>query len=179
MNELLQLITDCKPAQDYKELKELFDFLVPHNPKIILEIGLYQCGLLKLWGKVLNPDLVIGIDDTMIATEAAKDLDGGIIVIAPVKSQDKATYEQVKEILDSKKIDLLFIDGDHHYQEVEQDFEIYSSLLADKALVIFHDIAVADYDFCQVQSFWNDFKGNYSHKEIKYSVGTGIVFWES
>lgn len=37
------------------------------------------------------------------------------------------------------KIDLLFIDGDHSYEGVKLDFELYSKLLAPKGVVILHD----------------------------------------
>lgn len=174
-----QAIVECKPAQDYKELREFFEFLVPYDPKVILEIGLYECGLLRLWEKVFNPDIVIGIDDTSIPLEVTNRINFGAHIIAPAKSQDRNTYEQVKKLLDNKPIDLLFIDGDHHYNEVNQDFKMYSKLLANDGLVVFHDINVGDYDFCQVQSFWNDTKKYYKYKEIKYTVGIGIVFWTS
>ena len=37
------------------------------------------------------------------------------------------------------KIDLLFIDGDHSYEGVKLDFELYSKLLTPKGVVILHD----------------------------------------
>lgn len=37
------------------------------------------------------------------------------------------------------KIDLLFIDGDHSYEGVKTDFELYSKLLSDNGIIIIHD----------------------------------------
>ena len=37
------------------------------------------------------------------------------------------------------KIDLLFIDGDHSYDGVKKDFEIFSTLLSDNGVIIIHD----------------------------------------
>lgn len=37
------------------------------------------------------------------------------------------------------KIDILFIDGDHSYEGVKLDFELYSKLLTPKGIVILHD----------------------------------------
>lgn len=37
------------------------------------------------------------------------------------------------------KIDLLFIDGDHSYEGVKQDFDLYSSILSDNGIIIIHD----------------------------------------
>lgn len=42
-------------------------------------------------------------------------------------------------ILQDIKIDLLFIDGDHSYEGVKKDFDLYSTILSDNGLIIIHD----------------------------------------
>jgi hypothetical protein len=37
------------------------------------------------------------------------------------------------------KIDVLFIDGDHSYEGVKSDFELYSTILSKKGIIILHD----------------------------------------
>jgi len=37
------------------------------------------------------------------------------------------------------KIDLLYIDGDHSYEGVKLDFDLYSTLLSDKGIIAIHD----------------------------------------
>jgi hypothetical protein len=37
------------------------------------------------------------------------------------------------------KIDVLFIDGDHSYEGVKSDFELYSTILSDKGIIMLHD----------------------------------------
>jgi hypothetical protein len=37
------------------------------------------------------------------------------------------------------KIDVLFIDGDHSYEGVKKDFDLYSTILSDKGIIIIHD----------------------------------------
>jgi len=37
------------------------------------------------------------------------------------------------------KIDVLFIDGDHSYEGVKQDFELYSQILSDNGIIFIHD----------------------------------------
>jgi hypothetical protein len=37
------------------------------------------------------------------------------------------------------KIDLLFIDGDHSYEGVKKDFELYSKILSDNGIIMIHD----------------------------------------
>lgn len=42
-------------------------------------------------------------------------------------------------ILQDIKIDVLFIDGDHSYEGVKLDFELYSNILSENGVVIIHD----------------------------------------
>jgi len=42
-------------------------------------------------------------------------------------------------VLQDIKIDVLFIDGDHSYEGVKKDFELYSKILSDNGLIIIHD----------------------------------------
>lgn len=42
-------------------------------------------------------------------------------------------------VLQDIKIDLLFIDGDHSYEGVKKDFDLYSSILSDNGIIILHD----------------------------------------
>jgi hypothetical protein len=37
------------------------------------------------------------------------------------------------------KIDFLFIDGDHSYEGVKKDFELYSTILSEKGIIMLHD----------------------------------------
>lgn len=42
-------------------------------------------------------------------------------------------------VLQDIKIDFLFIDGDHTYEGVKKDFDLYSKLLSENGLIIIHD----------------------------------------
>ena len=42
-------------------------------------------------------------------------------------------------VLQDIKIDLLFIDGDHSYEGVKKDFDLYSQIMNDKGIIIIHD----------------------------------------
>ena len=56
-------------------------------------------------------------------------------------SHNPNTYEKVKVLLESQKLDFLFIDGDHSYEGVKTDFELYSPLVKKGGIISFHDIA--------------------------------------
>jgi hypothetical protein len=52
-------------------------------------------------------------------------------------TSEKAYYDFF--VLQDIKIDVLFIDGDHSYEGVKLDFELYSKLISQKGIIIIHD----------------------------------------
>lgn len=54
-------------------------------------------------------------------------------------STNPSTLSVLEDRLGSKRIDLLFIDGDHSYKGIKLDFENYSTFLSDNAIIIFDD----------------------------------------
>jgi predicted O-methyltransferase YrrM len=56
-------------------------------------------------------------------------------------SHDTRTMERIRQLLGGRRLDLLFIDGDHSYQGAKTDFELYSPLVSPEGVVAFHDIA--------------------------------------
>jgi predicted O-methyltransferase YrrM len=43
-------------------------------------------------------------------------------------------------VLNEQNLDFLFIDGDHTYKGVKEDFEMYSPLVRKGGVIAFHDI---------------------------------------
>lgn len=56
------------------------------------------------------------------------------------------------------KIDFLFIDGDHSYEGVKKDFELYSKILSDNGVIVLHD---TDYSFEETLIVSEDSKKDY------------------
>jgi cephalosporin hydroxylase len=52
-------------------------------------------------------------------------------------SSETTVASQVKELM--PQVDILFIDGDHRYQSVVNDFEIYSPLVTPNGYIVFDD----------------------------------------
>ncbi|GAH99526.1 unnamed protein product, partial [marine sediment metagenome] len=80
-------------------------------------------------------------------------------------SNNKNTLKKVKNILNGEKLHLLFIDGDHSYDCVKKDFELYSPLVKKGGVIAFHDIA---YPTVGVKIFWDEIKHNYKTQEIMH-----------
>jgi cephalosporin hydroxylase len=54
-------------------------------------------------------------------------------------STDIDTINKLKDILNGRKIDILFIDGDHSYDGVIADYRLYNGFVADGGYIIFDD----------------------------------------
>ncbi|MCS7366302.1 MAG: class I SAM-dependent methyltransferase [archaeon YNP-WB-062] len=64
-------------------------------------------------------------------------------------------------------MDFLFIDGDHTYEGVKKDFEMYSPLVRGGGIIAFHDIVQHPPETgCEVSGFWNEIKLRYKYREI-------------
>lgn len=82
-------------------------------------------------------------------------------------STDKVTIEKIANL--NVEFDCLFIDGDHTYNGVRNDFFNYMPFVKSKGLIIFHDILASEYhkkQKCEVNKFWNEIKSDYLHTEI-------------
>ncbi len=99
-------------------------------------------------------------------------------------SHKKSTIDQIKSILKSNKLEFLFIDGDHRYEGVKKDFEMYRTLVKNDGIVAFHDIIPqAPETQVEVSKYWNEIKNNYIFKEIikdknQKWAGIGVIYYK-
>lgn len=100
------------------------------------------------------------------------------LYLLPCSSYSPETVIKAKEILKDKKVDFLFIDGDHRYQAIKEDYNLYSSLVREGGIIAFHDIGENEEGGGRV--FWNEIKQNFKHKEIlkdpNKEKGIGILY---
>jgi predicted O-methyltransferase YrrM len=100
-------------------------------------------------------------------------------------SRDVSTVEDVRQRLPEGEVDFLFIDGDHSYDGVRRDFELYSALVRDGGLVAFHDIVPSHPgghgDPGDVPVFWSEVKnhrtveGEFVEDPQWGSCGIGVI----
>ena len=90
-----------------------------------------------------------------------------IIRLLRVDSHSPDTLADIQRILDGREVDLLFIDGDHRYEGVKRDFEMYSGLVRRGCPITFHDIVPGDPEIVGgVPRFWEEVKGEYESAEF-------------
>lgn len=165
------------------EISELFDVISTHSKDKktynILEIGTKFGGTFYLWNSINRSGLNISID-----LEAG--IHGGVSKEEMDKrdvwfnerfdncrfirgdSHDSSTLMQAIRLLASippnnVNINMLFIDGDHTYEGVKQDFQMFSPFVSSGGLVIFHDIIISDHHHSRnvyVGEFWNEIKND-------------------
>jgi predicted O-methyltransferase YrrM len=88
----------------------------------------------------------------------------------------------VENILKGRKLDFLFIDGDHRYEGVKMDFEMYGKLVGKGGIIAFHDICPhPPQTGCEVNKFWCEIKNRYEHIEIIKDwkqgwAGIGVIY---
>jgi len=186
-------IIKMKPLQVKSEIIEFFRVVQKLNPETVVEIGTANGGTLFLFANVTNPKRVVSIDlpygsfrdgYSFGKIPLYKSLGKkGIIKLIRANSHNDSTFNKLKKELDNRQVDILFIDGDHTYEGVSKDFQMYSPLVKKGGIVAFHDIVIHDKSSgCEVSKFWNELKKSYRHREIFEDInqkwaGIGILFF--
>ena len=174
--------------QNKIEIIGLLEYLKKNTPEIIVEIGTKDGGNSFLFLKTLKEiDTYIGIDLMVKNYDKLKYLveNGSKIFSINSNSRFPEVIYIIKKLLKGRSIDFLFIDGDHSYEGVKADFEIYSPLVKEGGLIVFHDIiqdkkSNNDNWSGEVYRFWQGIKGNYDYKEFvedheQSGFGIGVI----
>lgn len=135
------------PHQIKNEIISFLEFSKNAQPRNVCEIGTADGGTSFLLSQALpSVELMIGID--LYVKNKAKlqyfSKTSQEICFIDGSSYDHFTINKVKQILSGRQLDLLFIDGDHSYEGVREDFLNYKDLVQENGIIAFHDV-VPDY----------------------------------
>ena len=147
--------------QKEQELASFIALVMDLEPcKVIVEVGAFAGGTLWAWSQFSNAR-IIGVDLPPPGFPDGPQVnDLGMTVICG-DSHDPATRDQLIEHLDGEPIDMLFIDGDHTYEGVKADYELYSPLVRPDGVIGFHDIRDhAQQPYIEVKRFWLTLHGD-------------------
>lgn len=186
-------------TQKLVEFTSLLRLLKTRKLKTVVEIGTAQGGTFYTWCKIATSDAFI------ISIDLPGGPFGGGYTLKDVKkfkkygkqkqkvyflrkdSHRQDTKDRLVKILDGRKIDFLFIDGDHRYRGVKKDFQLYSPLVKQNGLVVFHDILHhPKVPACKVEKFWNEIKSKYKYIELTDKTsdrgwgqwgGIGVIYY--
>jgi predicted O-methyltransferase YrrM len=168
------------PDQKEDEIVWLLRRLAVERPKVVLEIGTDRGGTLFLWTRVAAPDaLLVTLDIqkmvgrlgrlspfAFVRKSFARDRQR-VELIDEVDSQDEQTVGRVRVLLGGRPIDYLFIDGDHRYEAVRRDFELFTPLVRPGGIVAFHDISPQTTPYTEgTAAFWAELKERNATEEL-------------
>lgn len=184
------------PHQIKQEILSFLEFAREKQPECVCEIGTANGGTNFLLSQALpSVRLMIGVDlyvknrlQLYYFSKPSQQL-----IFINGSSYAPSTIEKVRRNLAERTIDILFIDGDHNYEGVKQDFFSYRPLVRDGGLIVFHDI-IPDYLtrygthtghwVGDVPQFWNKIKSFYPFYEFvedpeQDGLGIGVICYDS
>ncbi len=178
------------------ELRALGELLTSAPPTCAMEIGTARGGTLFFLTRLATPDA------TIISVDLPAGRFGGgyssarrrvyrrfsrgaqQLYLFREDSHSPETLAHVKGVLAGRALDYLFIDGDHRYEGVRQDFELYGPLVRKGGVIAFHDIVDGPHENVGgVPRFWKEVSARYAHGEIvadrkQGSCGIGWLSFE-
>jgi predicted O-methyltransferase YrrM len=165
--------------QKVTELAPLLALLARRRPVTVVEIGTYRGGSLYAFCCVAHPaGTIVSIDlpgglfgggysDEQLDHLRGYGLEGQSLHFLQQDSQEPSTRDEAVSRLDGRPIDFLMIDGDHRYEGVRRDFELYSPLVGPRGLIAFHDILPHPRTpLCQVDLLWKEIRP--SHRYVEF-----------
>jgi predicted O-methyltransferase YrrM len=185
-----------RPSQIRYEIRQLLEVLRRVDPRYVLEIGTAGGGTLFLLCRVacddatiISIDLPDGYPDYRVPLYMSFGKPGQRIFLVREDSHNYETLVRVKHILGGELLDFLFIDGDHTYEGVKKDFEMYGPLVRRGGFIAFHDIVPDYYTRYGVKTasytggvprFWNEIRESYDYIEIvedwgQDGYGIGVI----
>jgi cephalosporin hydroxylase len=189
MNQFAGLL---RPIQNQNELLLWIRRVKKLSPNVLVEIGTAKGGTFFLLSRAAQSN----------ATMVSIDLPGGFygggyphwktnlfreligvdkrLHFIRANSHDPATRAELERILNGQEIDVLFIDGDHSYEGVKQDFWLYAPLVRAGGLIGLHDISEKEGGEIDVPNFWKELRTQFTAEEIvdpaeKFGFGIGVV----
>lgn len=178
------------PLQKPSELSHLATEIAGLRPRNAMEIGSYLGGTLFLLCRLADPAArILTLDLHRGNVWGARKLlyysflkERQRLHIITADSHSNVAYSRVAQKFGPEKLDFLFIDGDHSYEGVKRDFEMYSPLVRKGGVIAFHDIVAHPPEAqCHVKEFWDEVKQRFSHREIIDSpsqqwAGIGLLY---
>jgi cephalosporin hydroxylase len=188
-----------RPLQKQSEIMRLVEIVGALRPETLCEIGAAGGGTTFLLAQAAAGNAtVITLD--LAFTEARRaavsrfGLKGQRLFCLQQDSHDPQTVRLIRDCLDGRSLDVLYLDGDHSYEGIKADFQLYSPLVRAGGLVVFHDI-VPDFKTRYgietasyvggVPQFWQEIKAAHSQTEEivedyeQDGYGIGIMYWNA
>ena len=163
-------------AQKVREFSALVALLHKRKLSVVVEIGTLRGGTLWAWCRLAEPNaLIVSIDLPGGEFGGGYEPDAAAIlrsyaharqelVLIRDDSHAPRTFEELEDLLAGRRVDFLFIDGDHTYRGVKRDFAMYAPLVREGGIIAFHDILPhPGRPDCEVHVFWQELVNSRKH----------------
>jgi len=174
---------DDTPATAWSGHRNFAEWLVKFlNPKVIVDLGVdygfstFSFAIPRI-GHVYGVDNFVG--DDFVGEHSSYQYNFVNMKREKLHLQDNVTlikgdFNEVAETWD-KKIDILHIDGSHHYEDVKKDFETWSKFVSDNGIILMHDTCVEQYEGKEygVKKFFDEL--DMPKFTFEHSFGLGVV----
>ena len=179
-----------------EEITAALNFVAADSPRYVCEIGTEDGGTTFLLSNMLSSaELIIGIDLYVQNRPRLNILHRRELRLILLNGSSYSSWmvHRVEKLLAGRNLDVLFIDGDHRYEGVRQDFLMYRHLLRENGFVLFHDIVqdhAARYGKSTpansggVPILWQELKHIYPFREFvqdyrQNGMGIGVIRYSS
>lgn len=201
-SKIINEATELYMPQVTEEIEQFSDFVYERfwdqQSVVTLEIGTKYGGSFYIWNSLFSLP-----DDHHISIDIN---DGGIHGGVPEERMDErdeffrerfnhcyfiresshkpSTRRLVLEYLQRyhlPSIDFLFLDGDHSYEGIKEDYDMYIPLVRSGGIIALHDINDSERHRAReiyVAKFWNEIKNKYNTLEFNENkdwAGIGVV----
>lgn len=178
LSELFKLGIDIN--QDPRELQFIIDNIGTMEFNKVVEIGFHYGGSCKVWEQMILSDnprhsFIVTID--LNGDRIDWNINQSPIPIHFIvgNSKDENIKEQALSIIEGNEIDFLYIDGEHSYDGVINDFYTFSPYVRKDGIIAMNDIYPPE---VEVHKAWNELKQLKEYDCIGECItwtGTGIL----
>lgn len=153
-----------KTLQMRSEITRLAEAVRALEPRLILEIGTARGGTLLIWSALASEEVITcDLNDLDIPAPLFTRLpppgSACKVTLLSGDSHEQAFKARVEKALAGRKVDFLFIDGDHRETGVTADYRDYSGFVRPGGIIAFHDIVEKQpLPTNQVYYFWQRLK---------------------
>jgi predicted O-methyltransferase YrrM len=186
-----------RPLQKQAEIMRLVEIVRALRPETLCEIGAAGGGTTFLLAQAAASNATIitldlAFTESRRAAVSRFGLKGQKVFCLQNDSHNPETVRLIADCLDGRSLDVLYLDGDHSYEGIKADFQLYSPFVRTGGLVVFHDI-VPDYKTRYgietnsyvggVPQFWQEIKAAHSQTEEivedyeQDGYGIGVLRW--
>lgn len=186
LSELFEQSWSCAERQGIQQIKSEWKWFFDQTIHIwndgrVVEIGCWNGGSTKFFSNFARSLTTIDINNP--ARFNVNDIRDCEFRYFGGNSRAPGTIQEVKRYI-SSPVQLLFIDGDHSYDGVREDFNNYRDLVCEGGAIAFHDTVISASHHkqnCYVGEFWRELESRDGTNTKSFTSGEdwggiGIIY---